>query len=155
MANRRIDPEAAAVIEARVLRGDSFAQISRDTGIPWQTVQDHARTAFARLRQNDDDYKALVMEAFEAYWRTTIAQVQLAGERDWLLDFPKDKFPELHTAISNQGFKFLSVLDFSDEAENQEPGRDGPTAGEGGPEPLDGEFVEAHPQLPPGDSLRE
>src|SRR5574339_611125 len=116
---RRIDPQAAAVIEARVLAGDSLAEIARATGIPYQTVQDHARMAFDRIRQNETDYKALVMEAFEAYWRTTIAQVQLAGERDWLLDFPKEKFPELHAAIANQGFKFLSVLDFS-EGEGEE-----------------------------------
>lgn len=153
MRGTRIDPQAAAVIEARVLAGDSLAEISRATGIPWQTVQSHAKAAFERIRQNDDDYKALVMEAFEAYWRTTIAQVQLAGERDWLLDFPKERFPELHTAISNQGFKFLSVLDFSDEAENQEPGRTGPAPGESSPEPLDGEFVETLRELPPGESV--
>lgn len=149
---RRIDPTAAAVIEARVLQGDSFAQISRDTGVPYQTVQDHARMAFDKLRQNETDYKALVMEAFAAYWRTTIAQVQLAGERDWLLDFPKEKFPELHAAIANQGFKFLSVLDFSEDSEAE---RTGPDEGESGDDivALDGEFVESHPRLPPGDSV--
>ena len=150
----RIDPEAAALIEARILAGDSIAEIARATGIPYYTVHGHAKQAFERMQQDTTDYKALVLEAFEAYWRTTIAQVQLAGERDWLLDFPKEKFPELHAAIANQGFKFLSVLDFSEgEGAAQEAGGTGPDESAGGPEPLDGEFVETHPQLPPGDSL--
>jgi hypothetical protein len=115
MMPARLDPEARALVAVLVVGGESYASIARQTGISERSVGRIARDLGCALQQNESDYQALVLEAFRSYWLAVIAQAELAADRDWLLDFPKEKFADLHVAFANQAFRFLSVLDFSDD----------------------------------------
>jgi len=97
------------------VQGESYAAIARRTGVSERSVGRIARETGRALQQNERDYRDLVYNAFQDQRAALSAQAQLAGDRNWLLDFPKERFPKLMESTANQAFRFLTVLDFSDD----------------------------------------